>query len=424
MVIISYLINNCVSGVVYDVYVNYLQEVDIGTAKSFWGYYGYSMFISAFLITFITKLGYRNILGISVLSCTVGLLGNFIVRTPICTKIFALLLLSGIQLHYLVLLPFINRYSNEKGRVKWFSRAYYIGYIGFFITTYFGGYLTVKFFSNKLHSTFLYAKTLTNSLDTMSSLARQKYVASMEELLLVIGIVSALGFIPVTLIKESKSDYRLVEGQDWNSIKDIFNNRKEIFNRYSILYCFYWGISNFSIGLFVPYYTIYLNRYLGIDKVTTSLIISISYVAVVLFIFFTDFISKRLGRIKTLYMSILISLPFMIVVAEGNKFGKNTTLIVGVALFLRTGIMNLNSPIDSSLAADMVDKKLLPLYTGVLSFVTGIVGVLSGQFTGEILFNLEDGYRLAYYLGALLYLVGAVIIFIWFSKFDTKYNKK
>lgn len=424
LIIMSYFINNCVSGVVYDVYVNYLQEVDTETAKSFWGYYGYSMFISAIFIMFINKLGYRKILMISVFSCTLGLFGVHIIKASVSTKIFTLLLLNGIQLHYLILLPFINKYSNEKRKVKWFSRAYYIGYIGFFVTTYFGGYFTVKFLSNKLQLSYLQAKTLTNSLNGASNFIREKYVDSMEELLLLVGVISILGLVPVFFIKENKSDYNWIEKKEWSNIREIFRKRKEIFNKYSILYCFYWGINNFSIGLFVPYYTIYLNRYLNIDKVTTSLIISISYVAVVLFMFFTDFISKKIGRVKTLYISILLSLPFMFIVAEGSKFEKNTALIIGGALFMRTGIMNLNAPIDSSLAADMVDKKLLPLYTGILSFIVGITGVLSGQFTGRFLFNLENGYKLGYYLAALLYFVGAIIVFVWFSKFDEKYNQE
>ncbi|WP_349764286.1 MFS transporter [Fusobacterium sp. SYSU M8D902] len=418
MIIISYFINNCVSGVVYDVYINYLQEIDIDIAKSFWGYYGYSMFISAFIITFINKIGYKKILFLSVGSCSIGLFGTFLLQSGFFIRIFILLLLSGIQLHYLILLPFINKYTKLTEQVKWFSRVYYIGYVGFFMTTYLGGYATIEFFSRVTNRTYLEAKGLSNSLDTMDSLLKSLYVTSMGRVILLLGIISLLGIIPLFFIKENREDYSEIREGNKNFVKDIFNKRREIFNRHSVLYLIYWGLNNFAIGLFVPYYTIYFNRYLNIDKVTTSLLLSLSYIAVVLFMFFTDTIAKLIGKVKTLYLSILLAIPFMILVAEGNRFGDSRIWIIGVALFIRTGIMNLGSPIDSSLAVEVVNEKMVPLYTGIISFITGIAGVLSGQFTGKILFDQPNGYKLGYYLGAGLYFIGALIIATNFSRFN------
>ena len=48
--IISYIINNLASGVLYDTFVNYLQEAQTSIATSFWAFYGYATFISAALL--------------------------------------------------------------------------------------------------------------------------------------------------------------------------------------------------------------------------------------------------------------------------------------------------------------------------------------------------------------------------------------
>ncbi|MDY5474642.1 MAG: hypothetical protein SPG00_06570 [Holdemanella porci] len=45
--IISYVINNLASGVLYDTFVNDLQEAQTYIATSFWAFYGYATFISA-----------------------------------------------------------------------------------------------------------------------------------------------------------------------------------------------------------------------------------------------------------------------------------------------------------------------------------------------------------------------------------------
>lgn len=58
--IISYVLNNLVSGVLYDTYVNYLQEVNESIATSFWAFYGYATFISAAILLLVPKTGYRN----------------------------------------------------------------------------------------------------------------------------------------------------------------------------------------------------------------------------------------------------------------------------------------------------------------------------------------------------------------------------
>ena len=52
--IISYVINNLASGVLYDTFVNDLQETQTYIATSFWAFYGYATFISAaFLAPFV-----------------------------------------------------------------------------------------------------------------------------------------------------------------------------------------------------------------------------------------------------------------------------------------------------------------------------------------------------------------------------------
>ena len=53
MFIISYILNNLVSGVLYDTYVNYLQEVSLSIATSFWAFYGYATFISAAVLLLV-----------------------------------------------------------------------------------------------------------------------------------------------------------------------------------------------------------------------------------------------------------------------------------------------------------------------------------------------------------------------------------
>ena len=73
MFTISFVISNLVSGIIYDVYVNYLQEVGRDVAVSFWSYYGYSAFISAALLLLIPKIGYKVLLMFCAVTCTAAI---------------------------------------------------------------------------------------------------------------------------------------------------------------------------------------------------------------------------------------------------------------------------------------------------------------------------------------------------------------
>ena len=91
--IISYVINNLASGILYDTYVNYLQEVSLPTATSFWAFYGYATFLSALILLLVPKSGYKKLLlfcaGIDIrsifLRCVCQVSNHFLLINASCT---------------------------------------------------------------------------------------------------------------------------------------------------------------------------------------------------------------------------------------------------------------------------------------------------------------------------------------------------
>ena len=75
----------------------------------------------------------------------------------------------------------------------------------------------------------------------------------------------------------------------------------------------------------------------------------------------------------------------MLIIANGNHFGKAMIPMVGIGLFMRAGLANLGSPADSSLSMMLAPKNLRPAFTSVVNFIAGIVSIISGHFTGSIL---------------------------------------
>ena len=233
------------------------------------------------------------------------------------------------------------------------------------------------------------------------------------------GIVSLLAVVPVLLIKERREDYKVTEPKEklpFAQKAALF--RKAILNKYTVIYLLYWGLINFGMGLFTSYYTVFLNRNLHIDKATASFMVSLSYLALIIFMLFTPYLVKKIGQVYTLGGVSLLSVPFMLIIANGDKFGKFMIPVVGIALFMRSGFVNLSYPVDSSLSMEIVDKELRPVFATVINVVAGIASVLSGWFTGNILFVTQEGYRTAYYIAAVFYGIACTILLVGLRKFN------
>ena len=111
--------------------------------------------------------------------------------------------------------------------------------------------------------------------------------------MIITGVVTLLSIIPILFIREEKSDYISVDEQQTKKqslperVRDILS---VLFRKDAMMYLIYWALISFAMGLFTSYYTVFLNRNLHIDKATSSLLVSISYAAIVLFMLFTPFV--------------------------------------------------------------------------------------------------------------------------------------
>ncbi len=57
-----------------------------------------------------------------------------------------------------MLAPYVAVFTDRSNNIDWYTRAYYLGYLGYFLTTYLGGVLTVKMFSLRAGVTYQAAK--------------------------------------------------------------------------------------------------------------------------------------------------------------------------------------------------------------------------------------------------------------------------
>ena len=123
--IVSYVINNLASGILYDTYVNYLQEVSLPTATSFWAFYGYATFLSAFILLLAPKSGYKKLLLFCAAATSAAFFCVVYIKSEMVFYLSTLLALTGVQLHFIMLAPYVAAYADHAGgkSIDWYQRT-------------------------------------------------------------------------------------------------------------------------------------------------------------------------------------------------------------------------------------------------------------------------------------------------------------
>ena len=131
--------------------------------------------------------------------------------------------------------------------------------------------------------------------------------------------------------------------------------------------------------------------------------------------FFAPFLAKKLGAIVSIAAGTLTCAPLMFLMANGRHFGTGITLfvVVGVLLFLRSGLANATMPIQQEVQMIIVDKDMRPAFTAVVQIAYAVIGIIDGLFTA---FYLLKGYANAYYIATALYVVVSILLIVMFAK--------
>ncbi|MGG7164242.1 MFS transporter [Clostridium ihumii] len=418
MFLISYIFMGIMSGMAFDVLVTFLNQVAPTVAKSYSVWMGAATLLTALMVALAPKIGYKKII-ISgpIISIAALVLVKFSDNTFSSIAI-TLGLLIGVVLFDAILPPFLTQYTTVENRDKVFSRVMYTNVMGMALASFTGGMLVVYRFATRLGISYSEAKALSGKIAEFTKEQNLGYTLAHKDALLMFIIVSIAALIPLFLLKEVKEDYAAKE----ESGKKKFD-LKVLANKYALLYLVYNFLIRFGAGLITPYFAIFLGS-LGIDRATVSMLVTLQTLAMCIFMMFSPWLVKKFGRVVSIGGLASISIPFMLIIGNGDKFGSMMVLAVGAGLFFRSGFMNAANPIVQSLPMEFVTKELRPAYSSIIFVSQSVATTLAGFFTAGFLFNDKffgnSGYRIAYYVTAVMYTIAIVIMLTQFTK---KFNR-
>ncbi len=238
---------------------------------------------------------------------------------------------------------------------------------------------------------------LTGTLNSEIAAYRWTFVFSV-----LLGFAAVIPFMMIKAADPSKEDREA----------DLsLNLLKRQFRLYSKLFIPYFMVGT-GAGLIIPFLNIYFKDRFGQPPDKIGLFYTLVNATMFLGILAGPVLARKLGMIRAIVSTQLLSIPFMVVLAFTHS------LPVAFAAFLiRGALMNLGSPIGSNFGMEMVGQSEHALVNALLTLAWTGSWMISAQIGGSLIEHY--GYTLPLLLAVGLYIVSSLMYF-WFFKDSEK----
>ncbi len=388
LIFLVVLLNNIAKGMFMTLYNLYLQEV--GFSASFMGeLISMTALASALFLVpvgFLSdKIGRKKTMIFGIIFADIFQVLRAILLNSSALLTFSFLL-GGLNAFFMVAnAPFLIENTDKTIRMKVFSINFALMLFSSMMGNIIGGVLP-----DLLLNVFSF---------TMADAQRTTLIFSAG--------LSILALIPLSRVKEIPKKKRKIESGVLQSLK----NRK-----HSLLigkFLFANVLVGFGAGLFVPFSNLYFENQFHLPTSTIGMIMSLGQATTVIAIMLGPYLSRRFGRVKTVFFLQILSVPFMLVLGD--------TRILSLAVFaflIRQAIMNASNPITSAVMLEEVPENLKGLTNSLNQMVFQLGWTVCGRLSGIIID--QHGYDLIFYLAGGLYALSAVYYYFAFKHIDRR----
>ncbi len=169
-------------------------------------------------------------------------------------------------------------------------------------------------------------------------------------------------------------------------------------------------------GLIIPFLNLYFRDRFRQSPDQIGLLFFAVNTAMLLGILAGPVLAKKIGMVKTIVATELLSIPFMIILA----FSYSLPLAV-VAFLVRGALMNMAQPIGTNFSMEMVGRMEHALVNALLTLSwTGSL-MISTVIGGELI--EKHGYTLPLMIAVALYIASAILYYLFFRGSERKAGK-
>lgn len=286
--------------------------------------------------------------------------------------------------------PFFMENTTEKNRINLFSFSFADNVFSTML-----GYFGIGSVSSALNNSMILVQALKYSI-------------------VISGIFGIIACIFIVRIKETVIAYDQHEHEKY-SVQFFKGFLKVIREKNSLNFLIYNAIIGFGAGLVVPYFNVYLKYKVNASPWQIGIIMGLAQGAMGIGGITTPLLAKKFGRVKTIIICQVISIPFLMLIALPSYL-----IVVSIALFIRNALMNMTGPITNNLSMEMINKYERPIFSGVNNLCGNLARALSAVVAGYIMSHFANGYELPYFFTAILYIIATIQFYFSFKDFDSK----
>jgi MFS family permease len=173
---------------------------------------------------------------------------------------------------------------------------------------------------------------------------------------------------------------------------------------------FFVGI---GAGLIIPFLNLYFRDRFGQTPDKIGFFFFAVNTTMLLGILAGPVMARKFGMVKTIVSTELLSIPFMIILAFTYSLP-----IAFVAFLIRGALMNMAQPIGSNFGMEMVSKSEHALVNALMTLGWTSSWMISTAIGGMLI--EKYGYTLPLMIAVILYIISAVLYYIFFGKSERK----
>jgi predicted MFS family arabinose efflux permease len=164
-------------------------------------------------------------------------------------------------------------------------------------------------------------------------------------------------------------------------------------------------------GLIIPFMNLYFRDRFGLSEGEIGLLFAVMQGFMVIGNLFGPAVSRRLGLVRGVVATQLLSVPFMVLLGVSSFFP-----VVAVAFFLRSGLMNMNQPLTSHFAMEVVSKRDHAVTNSLLSLSWFVAWSVSADIGGALI--ERNGYTPPLLIAAALYVAASALYWFFFKNVE------
>lgn len=164
-------------------------------------------------------------------------------------------------------------------------------------------------------------------------------------------------------------------------------------------------------GLIIPFLNLYFRDRFALTPAAIGLLFAVMQGFMVAGNLFGPAVSRRLGLVRGVVVTQLASVPFMVLLALSGSLP-----VVVASFFLRGALMNMNQPLTSHFAMEVVPEREHAITNSLLSLSWFVAWSVSADIGGALI--ERAGYAQPLLIAALLYVAASILYWLFFHRVE------